>query len=119
MGIVVQWDNPEQTVVRWDFEPVWSWEELADSARVSNAMIASADTQVALILNASGSHPPTGRMSPYHRSAFDYMPSNIGVLIVVGGDDKRSLHFVMPFFPQMHLVDSLAEAHALLQAQPA
>jgi hypothetical protein len=119
MGVAVQWDDTQQTVIRWDFEPNWTWDELADSARVSSAMIASADVPVGIILNLLNSRAPSGRITAYHRSAFEYLPSNMGSLVMVCDTELCAAQLVMPFFPQMHMADSLSEARALLHLQPA
>lgn len=119
MAITVQWDNPSRTVIRWDFDATWTWEELADSAKVSSAMIASTDEDVDVILNAGESHPPSGRITAYQRSAFAYTPSNIRMLVLVSGAQLGALQLLMPFFQQLEIVDTLEGARNLLDMQPA
>ena len=119
MAITVQWDNPTRTTIRWDFETTWTWDELADSAKVSSAMIASADEDVDVILNAEGSHPPSGRITTYQRSAFAYTPSNIRMLVLVCGAEMDALQIVLPFFQQLEIAESLDQARDLLQLQAA
>jgi hypothetical protein len=119
MAISVQWDNLSHTIIRWDFDATWTWDELADSAKVSSAMIASTDEDVDVILNAGDSHPPAGRITAYQRSAFAYTPSNIRMLVLVSGAQMGALQLVMPFFQQLEIIESLEEARALLDMQPA
>ena len=119
MAITVQWDNAEQTVVRWDFDRDWTWEEFADSARVSSAMMASTDERIDVILNIASCRTPQRAMTQYHRSTVGYVPTNVGNLVLVQGDDTRAIDIVAPFFNQLVVVDSLDEARARLQAQPA
>ncbi|MCL4250638.1 MAG: hypothetical protein KJ065_20975 [Anaerolineae bacterium] len=119
MGIAVQWDNPEQTVILWDFEQTWSWDAFADSARVSSAMIASTDRSVDVILNVAGSRPPFGKITAYHRSAFEYIPTNIGVLMLVCSDEISAAQLLMPFFSNLQFVETLEEARERLHLQTA
>ncbi len=119
MAIAVQWDNLEHTVVRWDFDRDWTWEEFADSARVSSAMMASMDARIDVILNVTNCRPPQRSMTRYHRSAVGYVPANVGSLVLVQGTNERAAEIVAPFFNPLVVVDSLDEARARLQAQPA
>ena len=114
MGIAVQWDNLEHSIIRWDFENDWSWDDFADTVRVSSAMIASADEIVSVILNTEGSRAPSGRITAYHRSAFNYTPENVRSLILVGGQDLEAVQVVAPFFTNMHVVDNLYHAREML-----
>ncbi|MBE0689615.1 MAG: hypothetical protein IH587_05775 [Anaerolineae bacterium] len=119
MGIAVQWDNAEQTVIRWDFEQAWSWDEFADSARVSSAMIASKTIAVNVILNIVGTRSPYGKITTHHRSAFEYIPSNIGVLMLVCGEESHAAQLLMPFFSNLQIVETLAQAREQLNLQAA
>ncbi|NDJ53213.1 MAG: hypothetical protein GYB68_09035 [Chloroflexi bacterium] len=38
MPISVQWHNPEQTIVRWDFSDPWSFEEFVRADDLANSM---------------------------------------------------------------------------------
>lgn len=117
MGIAVQWDNTEHSVIRWDFENDWSWDDLADTARVSSAMIASADDGVSVILNTTGSRAPSGKITAYHRSAFNYTPENVRALVAVGGQHLEAVQ-VAPFFNNLHVAENLYHAREML-LQPA
>ena len=117
MGIAVQWDNSEQTVIRWDFEQVWSWDELADSARVSSAMIASRDSTINVILNLAGTRSPFGKITAHHRSAFDYIPANLGNMVFVCRDEMDIAEMLMPFFPNYQVMKSLAQARKHIELQ--
>ena len=119
MAISVQWDNEARTIIRWDFEAEWSWDELADTARVSSAMIATREDDVDIILNASGTRAPNGKITPYQRSAFAYTPSNIRMLVLVCGRELEAVQVVSPFFPQLEIADDLEQARMLLELQPA
>lgn len=37
--IAVCWDNPEQTIVRMEFEPGWTWDEFYAAVQQANALI--------------------------------------------------------------------------------
>jgi hypothetical protein len=119
MAIAVQWDNSDRNIIRWDFEQSWSWDELADSAKVSSAMIASVEEDVDVILNAVGSQPPKGKISTYQRSAFAYTPSNIRMIVLVSGETMSPVQIMMPFMQGLETAESLDEARTLLVMQPA
>ncbi len=119
MAITVQWDNQEQTVIRWDFDPTWSWDELADSVRVSGAMIAGTDEDVDIILNTKDSQPPAGKITAYQRSAFTYTPSNVRMLILVCEPGYEALQMILPFFQQLEITETLDQARAALHLQVA
>ncbi|MCC6616862.1 MAG: hypothetical protein IT320_25540 [Anaerolineae bacterium] len=117
MGIAVQWDNAEQTVIRWDFEEAWTWDEFADSARVSSAMIASRESTINVILNLAGTRTPFGKITTHHRSAFDYVPANSGDVMFVCGEDDETAQLLMPLFENHQVVESLAQARKRLKMQ--
>lgn len=51
MGIVIQWDNPEQTVIRLELKRGWAWGELDDAIHEADKLITSVDHTVHIIID--------------------------------------------------------------------
>ncbi len=80
MGIKVTWDNAERTIIYFDFEGRWDWDELYTASEQATRMLDSVDHVVDFIMDireaqqipkdfmshaehiASGSHPRRGIM---------------------------------------------------------
>jgi hypothetical protein len=39
MKVSVRWDNAEQTIIRYDFDDLWSWEDFYSTQRIGQEMI--------------------------------------------------------------------------------
>ncbi len=61
MSISVQWDNPEQTIVRWDFDGEWTWEMFRKAQYASNQLILSVRHRVDIIGDVTRSPSTPGR----------------------------------------------------------
>ncbi len=51
MSIVIQWDNPEQTVIHLELRRGWIWEELKDAIREVDKLITSVDHTVHIMID--------------------------------------------------------------------
>lgn len=51
MTIMVRWDDPERTAVRWDIGATWTWEEFEAALHITRTKINNAPQPVALIFN--------------------------------------------------------------------
>jgi hypothetical protein len=84
MGINVQWDNDDHTLVRWDFVGEWNWDDFLAAQKASNDFINSVTHTVDIIVDVSKSQhlPPgaIGRFRTYRRDD----PENTGRAVVVG-----------------------------------
>lgn len=60
MGITVNWDNPAKTILRYDFDERWSWEEFFVAKKQAYTMIGTVSHKVGVIMNA----PPNVTMPP-------------------------------------------------------
>ena len=124
MSISVDWDNQQQTVVRWHFVGSYTWDELSAALQTSSALIRSVPYIVDVIIDLrSGSGLPEnafGLTRSYLRSS----PSNTGLLIVVGGNllvrsfiqmyQKLSSHSRQQFV----LAPTVEQAYTLFLKQP-
>lgn len=70
MSAVVQWHDAAQTVLRWEFEGAWTWEEFYQAQDEVNALSASVEHPVDIIVVM---HPtsavPAGAPSQFGRIA--------------------------------------------------
>jgi len=53
--IKVDWDDPAQTIVRWEFPSEWTWDDVEEARQQSVAMRRSVSHRVAVILDMLGS----------------------------------------------------------------
>ncbi len=69
MSINVTWDNAEHTVVRWEFDGVWEWEEFFDAFAQSKALVqSSSDRSVAVICDMRRSPRLPERFLTHYRA---------------------------------------------------
>lgn len=83
MGIKVLWDNPEHTIVRYEFGPKWTWRDLNDASDAGTAWLDSVDHRVDFIADLSQTdHLPGDFMSHAGRIAGGSHPRR-GIVVVV------------------------------------
>lgn len=83
MGILVNWDNPEKTVVRWEFTGWWSWYDFSVAQKKSNEMLASVPHTVHAIGDMSNTRfIPPNALIEFSRAAED-VPANRGIIVLV------------------------------------
>jgi len=51
MSIIIQWDNPEQTVIHLELKRGWTWEELQDAIHEVDKLIISVDHTVHILID--------------------------------------------------------------------
>jgi len=49
MGITVLWDNPTCTIIRWQFDTAWTWDDVVKSEQLTRLMLGSVDHTVDII----------------------------------------------------------------------
>lgn len=120
MGIDVLWDDSERTILRYDFEPEWTWVEFWEAIDESNAMMLSVPYTVDFIGNFSnGKLPSIGSFRILKRSR-EVSPDNLGLIVLVGMNDfiRVLLEVFTKIYPalgaRMVAVHTLEEARALL-----
>jgi hypothetical protein len=84
MGIRVRWDNDEKTIVRWDFDGPWKWDEFFVAQHESNLLLDSVDYLVDIIGNVQNSRilPPSALT--VYRSTLKKAAPNMGIIVLVG-----------------------------------
>lgn len=84
MGIRVEWDNKDKTVIRYSLEGQWTWDDLLDAVATSNAMLDEAGHKIHFIHDASTSKGiPNGALSQLKRFIGKEHP-NTGRSVIVG-----------------------------------
>lgn len=51
MKIKIAWDDPAQTIIRWEFPPEWSWDDVEEARQQSVALRQTVYHKVAIILD--------------------------------------------------------------------
>lgn len=86
MGIQVQWDNPQHTIIRYDFAAHWTSEDFFDAIAADDDMIASVDHPVHLILDMSKSDTvPVVQLTRLRRIAGS-VGEQTGLIVLVGAN---------------------------------
>ena len=118
-GIAVAWDNPEQTVVRLDFDQEWTWFAYDCAVDDANALIESTVARVDVVFNLlGGPRMPVDYVFSHLRRTWRLRPDNTGCLVFVGGDAiARALlsvffRTIIGAVPEPVFVSSLEEAGA-------
>jgi hypothetical protein len=123
MRIIVQWDNEEHTLVRWDFIGIWDWNDFLAAQKASNALISSVPHTVHIIGDVSRSHHlPTGAIARF-RTFKRADPENAGRVVLVGASVyiKTIVEIFRGMFPNtggnFTFANSLEEARSALTAE--
>ncbi len=125
-GIRVEFDNPEQTVIRWDFRGRWTWEDWYVSVRQVMALRQSVNDRpvVPAIINFkySGSLP-LGAL-PHARATGEFMDARDYAVIVNASGYVRSMieafRLLNPSFRErILLADTLAAARTMIEQMTA
>ena len=123
MSISVQWDNPEQTIVRWDFDREWTWEMFQEAQYTSNQLIQSVRHRVDIIGDVRRSpslpHNPLFKYNVFQRNT----PENAGLIVLIGV--SGFVKSMVLLFDRVYrfrglgitFADTLDEARAMLGAQ--
>jgi hypothetical protein len=86
VGLVVNWDNEEKTVIHQSDDGEWTWDEFHAAQRQINQMIDSVHHKVDVIIdtqsNRRGKLPPNASL--HFRNAFRNRHPNTGLIVVVG-----------------------------------
>lgn len=124
MGITVSWDNPEMTIIRYDFEGRWTWGEFYAATSKAGALRNNIEHEVHVIGNFEDSeNPPTGAVL-HVRRALQISPKNVGTIIIAGGGAFiNGLVPMLNMIPEMKrskfvVAKSLDDAREMLTGSP-
>lgn len=121
MTISVDWGNSQQTVMQYAITGKWTWLEL--EAALQHSIISTLESTSAVheIYDMTYSQPLPEDSLDFWRNAIRVMPENRGHLVFVGGGNNvppllKVLERIDPAYAdRLHTVDSLNQAHKLLQ----
>jgi len=86
MGIAVSWDNPQRTIICFDFSQGWDWDDVYAASDQATTMLDSVEHTVHIIMDIrNGGKIPGDLMSHAERIASGHHPRR-GMMIVVGAN---------------------------------
>lgn len=117
MTVSVSWDNPEKSIIRYDFENPWTLSEFTSAVDAAVEMAHMSDQPADLILNQPG--PIPDKIAAYLQRGINRFPEKAWVVII---DDSHLLESMIEavarFNPtgiaQVKVVNSLAAAYDFL-----
>ncbi len=83
MGVRVCWEDEAHTIVRYDFEGKWTWEELYPVYNEAIAMETAAPHRVDVILDMRRSQGVPSNALSHLKNISDKQPANVGLSIFV------------------------------------
>ncbi|MBI1276904.1 MAG: hypothetical protein GC179_02120 [Anaerolineaceae bacterium] len=115
MSIQVVWDDAEQSIVRWDFEPEWDWndfwEAFAESIRIGEGY----SKRVDVIPNVTNTKRlPIGALGAF-KSVDTKLPDFVNLVVVAGSDSITRM--VIKTFAQINRIDSWRTATTVDEAR--
>src|SRR5262249_20124301 len=125
MPIQVVWDNDDKTVIRYIIEGNWTWDEMLEAVKTSNAWLDAAEGKIHFIHDMRGSTAiPSGALTQLRRFIGKEHPKT-GQSIIVGAQKSTTVLFAQSLLNMIHKIykrdwgfqftDTLEEARALLQ----
>jgi hypothetical protein len=83
MGIIVDWDNSAKTIVRYEFDEQWGWEEFYVAKKRAYTLINTVSHKVGVIMNAPSNVQLPPNMLTHSLSALRNKHPNTIVLVFV------------------------------------
>jgi hypothetical protein len=85
MTIQVEWDNPQQTVIRYTYIHPWYWEDYYSANCKAHQMFASVNHGVDVLFDFRRSPViPQGGFGHFRRSLHETRPLNMGRVVMLG-----------------------------------
>lgn len=92
MAIHVIWDNTERTVLRYDFDVSWTWQELYDAVDTANALMDTVQHDVGSIFNIQrGTTVPNHLLTHTKNLMARRHPRSVVIAAIIQGIYQRSL----------------------------
>ena len=115
MGIQVVWDDAEQTIIRWDFDPEWDWndywEAFSESIRIGEGYTKRVD----VIPNITRTKRlPIGALGAF-KSVDTRLPDFVKLVVVAGSNSMTRM--MIKTFAQINRIDSWRTAITLEEAR--
>ncbi|MBN1430799.1 MAG: hypothetical protein JXB07_20685 [Anaerolineae bacterium] len=86
MAIKVEWDTDEKTLVRWNMDSNWTWDEFDRAVDETGVLMDTVFHQVDLLVLSEKSLPPTPNVLPHfmYSQTYPIANDNGGHLVIVG-----------------------------------
>lgn len=85
MPITVSWDNPPKTIIRCEFDAIWTWEDVFAINRKIESMMDTVDHAVHMIIIMHGKTFPKSGTLIYTKHLFIHAHSNYSKHVVFVG----------------------------------
>ncbi len=114
--IDVRWNDDNHTIIVWEFDKGWTWDDLFVARRTFDELMNSVTHSVHVIFNMNRTMLPIGDALSNFKAVGGHVPKNAGLLIVVNatGFGVKITHVVMRVFriwSNMMFVDSMSAAY--------
>ncbi len=86
MGISICWDNPEKTIIRYDFGQSWTWDDFWAAVKADDELIGSVDHIVHLIFDLRLTRFVPPNPGSKFRTIADQINDRIGLILIVGAN---------------------------------
>jgi hypothetical protein len=90
MAIHIIWDDPERTILRFENEGEWTWQEFDQKVDEVIVLARSIRGQIAVIAVLAGPLA-SGYPIPHYQRAWKQLPDNINPVVVVQQDPRHRL----------------------------
>ncbi len=120
MPVRVYWEDTDQTIVRYDFEGRWTWDELFPAYYQAIAMENAMPHRVDVILDMRKSQMIPANALLHMKNFSEKQPPNVGLSIFVTSNAfiislyNTAIKFYAKIAFYFRLVKTLDEAHAMI-----
>jgi hypothetical protein len=124
MTILVEWDNPQQTIIRYTYISPWYWEDYYNANCQASKMLASVGHCVDVLFDFRRSPViPQGGFGHFRRTLHETRPLNMGRVVTLGASGIMVVigNILRSFYPNstahFFSVRTEAEAYNILNCQ--
>ncbi len=124
MNIRLEWDNPEQTILRQVFVGKWNWTQLNESLEEIIKHLDAADVPIDIIADLRQSSPmPSGATPHFHRINKLLNHPQFGLSLILGSDMiiRTFAGLLLRVYPRLNhkirFAATIEEAHSIAQKE--
>jgi len=115
MSIHVAWDDDNHTLIRWDFETDWHWDDFRAAFEKSVEMGGSVGYRVDVIPFAAATVKlPLGALGEFNR-LHRQLPDNVGLIVIAGGSPFTNM--IISTFASLNRITTWRTAPTLQDAR--
>lgn len=121
--IQVRWDDEAKTIIRFIFEPHWTWNEFMASQQVAYELAATVRYKVGIIMVEASTIPPEGLANRKDFTLFTNRHPNVDIFVfVLTGSLMRGIvslvtKFYAPAAALVVVVATLGEARTVINGR--